>query len=263
MLLRQGQRSEDVRLLQEALTERGFSVPTTGLFGDLTKDAVRRFQTSVGLTADGIVGPDTQNALYEPVASVPTTKQPTPAISSFEAAADLLGCSVAALRAIAKVESNGNGFLPDGRPKILFERHVFYKQLSQHGLRPGAYVDQSDICSTQTGGYVGGAGEYERLDRAAEISHDAAMESASWGAFQIMGYHWTTLKYASLAEFLTAQETQEGQLDAFVRFLKASPAIVRGMIQEDWASVARAYNGPAYAQNKYDTKLKTEYEALS
>ncbi|WP_328515044.1 N-acetylmuramidase domain-containing protein [Ralstonia pseudosolanacearum] len=33
------------------------------------------------------------------------------------------------MRAVNEVESRGSGFLPDGRPVILFERHVMYRQL--------------------------------------------------------------------------------------------------------------------------------------
>ena len=39
-------------------------------------------------------------------------------------AAKKLDCEVAAVRAVVDVESRG-GFLADGRPKILFERHYF------------------------------------------------------------------------------------------------------------------------------------------
>ncbi|AZA64465.1 DUF3380 domain-containing protein [Chryseobacterium carnipullorum] len=42
-------------------------------------------------------------------------------------AAKELGCEVAAIKAVAEVESRGSGFLSSGEPKILFERHRFYK----------------------------------------------------------------------------------------------------------------------------------------
>lgn len=262
MLLRQGDRSEDVRLLQEALTRRGFEVPTTGFFGEMTVAAVRRFQLSVDLKADGIVGSNTQIALYEPLTNEsPSLDVPKPT-TTYDAAAAILGCSVAAIEAIARVESKGNGFLPDGRPKILFERHVFYRQLSAHGLRPGAYTDDN-ICSTKPGGYLGGAQEYDRLEKAKEICREAALESASWGAFQVMGYHWRTLGYSSIDAFVSSMNTESGQLDSLVKFLQATPSIVKSLIQKDWASVARAYNGVDYAKNQYDVKLKTEYERLS
>src|SRR5215471_625131 len=43
----------------------------------------------------------------------------------FVRAAKALDISVAAVRAVAEIEAAGRGFLPDGRPQILFESHVF------------------------------------------------------------------------------------------------------------------------------------------
>ena len=44
--------------------------------------------------------------------------------------ADQLGCHPADLEAIAEVESNGFGWFADGRMKILFEKHWFYRNLT-------------------------------------------------------------------------------------------------------------------------------------
>jgi N-acetylmuramidase len=46
--------------------------------------------------------------------------------SDYQAAAQSLGCEVAAVKAVAAVESAGHGFLPNGKPKILFEAHIFF-----------------------------------------------------------------------------------------------------------------------------------------
>lgn len=46
-----------VRGVQYLLRARGHAVTPDGLFGTQTAAAVRAFQSSVGLTADGIVGP--------------------------------------------------------------------------------------------------------------------------------------------------------------------------------------------------------------
>lgn len=188
----------------------------------------------------------------------------------FADAAARLGVAQAALRAFVEVEAGGNGFLADGRPKILFERHVFYKRLV--AARGQAFADATarkfpDICNSSAGGYAKGANaeargvaEHERLGRAADIDRDSALESASWGAGQVMGYHWKTCKYPTLQAFINDAYKEAGQLEIMVRFLEANPAIAGAMKRKDWAAVARGYNGPNYADNKYDTKLAAAYK---
>jgi hypothetical protein len=45
--------------------------------------------------------------------------------------------------------------------------------------------------------YLDGPGSYKRLVKAYQLDKRAALESCSWGAFQIMGEYWGTMKYAS------------------------------------------------------------------
>ncbi len=65
-MLRLGSRGSEVSTLQQELKNRGyFTYPRiTGYFGPITRDAVIRFQRDNGLLVDGIVGPQTRNALY-------------------------------------------------------------------------------------------------------------------------------------------------------------------------------------------------------
>lgn len=63
-ILKYGSRGPSVELLQLALNRAGFGVlETDGIFGEMTKNAVIRFQASNGLSADGIVGPQTHRSL--------------------------------------------------------------------------------------------------------------------------------------------------------------------------------------------------------
>src|SRR2546422_3296417 len=62
--LKPGDRGAAVKLLQRALAHLGYSPGTIdGQYGPSTKDAVLRFQRASGLTADGILGPETLRAL--------------------------------------------------------------------------------------------------------------------------------------------------------------------------------------------------------
>lgn len=188
----------------------------------------------------------------------------------FSDAAERLAVAPAALRAFVEVEAGGDGFLKDGRPKILFERHIFYRRLV--AARGQSYADATfkkfpDICNPSAGGYAKGANadargiaEHERLSRAADLDRTCALESCSWGAGQVMGYHWKTCKYPTLQAFINDAYKEAGQLEIMVRFLEANPAIVGAMKRKDWAAVARGYNGPNYGQNSYDTKLESAYK---
>lgn len=166
----------------------------------------------------------------------------------------------AALRAVVSVESSGNGFLSTGEPTILFERHWMYKLLKQKGITPVI----SSVCNPTPGGYRGGAYEHQRLQEAVKIDRDAALQACSWGEFQIMGFHWKTLGYESLQAFVNAMfHSEHSQLDAFVRFVKANPVLLKALRTKNWVVFARVYNGPAYAKNQYDVKLARAYERWS
>ena len=81
--------------------------------------------------------------------------------SDIATAAEALGVEVAAVKAVIDVESRG-GFLADGRPKILFERHLFSRFTGKKFDKP----PNDDIANPSAGGYKGGAAEYGRLARA-------------------------------------------------------------------------------------------------
>jgi peptidoglycan hydrolase-like protein with peptidoglycan-binding domain len=62
--LGRGDRGPDVATLQRVLAMKGYAVgPADGVFGRVTKLAVRQFQKRAGLAADGRVGPLTTHAL--------------------------------------------------------------------------------------------------------------------------------------------------------------------------------------------------------
>ncbi len=71
-----GSSGAEVVAIQEKLTEYGlFSGTIDGIYGEQTKAAVVRFQNSRGLTADGIAGPQTLNALGISIGTVPEASQ--------------------------------------------------------------------------------------------------------------------------------------------------------------------------------------------
>lgn len=187
----------------------------------------------------------------------------------YSKAAKLMNVEGAAVKAVASVESSGNGFIVDSQgnkiPKILFERHIMFKRLRDFTPIKSKEVAAKypDIVNEKSGGYKGGIAEHERLQKAVLLDRTTALESVSWGAFQIMGYHWKVLGYSSIQAFVNDMYTEQGQLDAFVKFIKADNRLVKALKEKDWTTFARIYNGPAYKTNNYDMKMKDAYEKFS
>ena len=252
--LRIGDHGADVTVLQQRLNHAGQSVTVDGWYGPTTETAVRAFQRSHHMVEDGIAGPRTHSALLGVVDARALTQ------ADIERAAGELGCESAAINAVVEVESPRSGYLPDGRVVILFERHVFWRQLAAHGIDPATMQAPVSILSQARGGYVGGAAEYARLAQAIAIASEPAMEACSWGRFQIMGYHAKALGYTTATQMATAFAKGEAeQLQAFVRFVQSDAELLKALRSRKWAAFARIYNGPAYADNLYDVKLAKAY----
>lgn len=177
--------------------------------------------------------------------------------SDFQDVANQLGCKVAAIKAVAEVESAGDAFFSNGKPKILYEAHIF-SRLTNH-----KYDSSHPSISSRSWNrslYVGGPQEYARLEKAMELDVTEALKSTSWGRFQIMGFNYSAAGFASVEAFVQTMFTsQRKQLDAFVNFVK-SKGLEKHLITLNWAAFAEGYNGSQYAQNKYDVKLKKAFD---
>lgn len=263
--LRHGDRSQAVSQLQKKLNADGAKLLIDGDYGDETEKAVRAYQRKVGLVDDGVTGTKTQDALAGKNCSNLLGH------AQLSVAAKRLGVDLASVLAVNQVESLGNGFASNGKPTILFERHIMYRQLStpvhegDDAAQLKKHADElavtyPNLVNPTPGGYAGGTVEHQRLERARMIDDTCALASASWGAFQIMGYHWKLLGYSSVQEFAERMAKSEAeQLEAFVRFIEADPLLHKALKAKKWADFAKRYNGPNYARNLYDIKLERAY----
>lgn len=129
--------------------------------------------------------------------------------TSFRQVCEGLSIALTELWAVLTVETRGFGFLPDRRPVILFERHIF------HSRTAGRFdATAPDISSKNSGGYIGGAGEYKRLEAAITLNltrsgRRAALESTSWGLGQIMGFNHASAGFQTVEEMVAAMTTSE------------------------------------------------------
>jgi N-acetylmuramidase/Putative peptidoglycan binding domain len=171
------------------------------------------------------------------------------------AACDTLRVHAAELWAVLTVETRGSGFLADRRPLILFERHYF-SRLTKRRFDAQA----PDISNKQWGGYGGGAREYDRLGRAVKLDRAAALRSASWGLGQVMGENFKAAGFPDVEPMVAAfVESENAQLEGMARFI-ASIGADKHLRAHNWPAFAAAYNGPAYAQNSYDERLRAAHQ---
>jgi hypothetical protein len=272
----------DVRIVQELLATHPDLLhplsppPPNGILTDQTAKAIRMFQVKgVGMRhPDGIVSPHGITLLKLNMSrlgqklpngmskkqSPGSAKNGTLTDADYTAAATALGCDVAAIKAVAQVETKRTAFDSKGRPALLFERQYF------HRLTSGKYdKSHADISNAKPYVVYGTfAQQYDRLDDAAKLDKDAAWQSASWGMFQIMGENYKQAGFSSIAAFVTAMQSSESaHLNAFVDFIKNGPAMLKALREHDWTTFARHYNGPDFKKYNYDTKLAAAYQQLT
>lgn len=183
--------------------------------------------------------------------------------ADFAATATVLGLETALLQAVHEVETSGrSGFLEPGKPIILFEGHIFWNQLTQRGIKPEQYTKGNEnILYPQwtKKHYKGLSYEYARLAKALRIHEEAALASASWGMFQIMGFNYALCGFPTIGSFVTAMcKSAAAQLEAFSHYLQ-STHLDTPLRTHDWHTFARRYNGPAYRLNHYAEKLANAY----
>lgn len=175
--------------------------------------------------------------------------------NDYKNAAAKLSVPIAVIKAVADVESSGTTHWPgDGRVPILFEA-AHFSRLTGHIYDESHPNISSPVWNKAL--YRGGPAEYGRLNEAAKLNRVAALQSASWGAFQVMGFNYKPLGYATIDEFVDAMQTDAGQLDSFVRYIQhfnLAPALRA----QNWAAFAEGYNGTG-AVDEYAAKMEAAY----
>ena len=246
-MIRRGSRGEEVRSLQAFLIELEFlpEGDDDGIAGKRTELAIRAYQASKGLVADGVVGPNTAR-----IARSDGWNYTDAALAHQKAAALELGLPLEVVQTIEAVESGG-------RPNAMrFEPHVFLRK------RP----DLSDEIPFTVGprGYSVTRSEPDvgAFERAFLLDPKAATESTSFGLYQVLGGHLIKL-YGSpevgVDTFLSEPIRVSYQLLA--SWFKASPRALRAAADLDWRALARRYNGPGQVPH-YSAALEREHTRI-
>lgn len=170
------------------------------------------------------------------------------------AAAQQLGVEPAVVHAVDEIESRGHGFLPDKRPTILFERHIFSRRTGHR-----YDIGHPGISNPKAGGYgAGGAHQYDRLAAAIALDRKAALQSASFGRYQVMGFNAEICGWADVETFVASMmESESEHLKAFIGYCQAND-LVRYLAMHDWRSFTAGYNGPGNVE-EYSAKLAAAY----
>jgi hypothetical protein len=202
--------------------------------------------------------------------------------AAIAAAADAAGLPVAAVMAVAMVESLGTalwrlGDLGDW-PPLRPEGHVFWDTLPldkrQEAAEAGlAWPDFDPGRAPRTR-----RGAVQTYLRMAEIDAEAAAAATSWGLFQVMGWHAPTsgqargrrvipLGYANARALATAARSGvAGQIEAGLRYIAATGLasdLARLPDRRAAERFARGFNGKGWRRNDYAGKLIEAWHAAS
>lgn len=167
-----------------------------------------------------------------------------------------LGTGEDELRAVVDVEAAGGGFDGQGRPKMLFEPHVFWRELGEAKRR---LAEVQGLAYRRWGTKSYPKDSYPRLGLAMKIDRPAALRSASWGMGQIMGFNAKLAGYHDAETMIAAfVDDEETHVQAMVNFI-VTEHLDDDLRRHDWTGFARGYNGPGYAANRYPQKLAAAY----
>jgi hypothetical protein len=186
----------------------------------------------------------------------------------YQSAAADNGLPVAAIKAVAEVEAPRGGFDAHDLPIILFEGQWF-----SH-FTDGAYDKSHPTISyplfTKRFYTRNNTGEQARLAEASALDRNAALMSASWGKFQIMGFNFVSAGFSTIQDFVNAMyDNEAAHLKAFINFLnhdrggKGMVLIKAGAHDGNWVPFAEFYNGRDQAVNQYSTRLGKAFEEFS
>jgi hypothetical protein len=228
-----GRSSARGRLTVEALQQR-LDVPVTGAFDGLSRAAL--------------------------FARLSNPRAPALTDSDFAEAGRKLGVDPRIMRAVRKVEAPRGPFDKEGRPTVLFERHVFRRGCEPTGCFDASHPGISGK-AYGPGGYGAHSSQYGKLADACALDPEAAFRACSWGAFQVLGENAVALGYASAFDMALELTTSEAaHLDSFVRFVEANKLVealrkCRAGDPQSCVPFVRVYNGPGYASYSYHVKL--------
>ena len=190
-----------------------------------------------------------------------------------EGLASRIGIPYPVLLAIRSVESGGNS------SAIRFEPHIFLSERYDFG-RP----DLASVIPYNPGGndaapsvdYTSANTGLEALRNAMEHDAVAAVQSTSWGSFQVMGFNFSSGAPSEIIRNAIASDAgARAFYEAFFEdpvaisdeilagWFSGKPDVIAACNTYDWRTIATRYNGGGCCgegSREYDVKMATRYE---
>ena len=97
------------------------------------------------------------------------------------------------------------------------------------------------------------------LNEAIALNENAALQSCSWGMFQVMGFNFVQCGYQNINTFVAAMKANEqGQLAAFVGYCRKKRGLIAALKDKNFITMATLYNGSDYGD--YDKRIEKAYK---
>lgn len=253
-------RDDQYKLIVDAARERGAKFPTQGdwLAFKAAIDSAVNDNAEMVVRAPSLVLP-----WPEMLAKLTNRNAPALTDVDFERAAAELGHGVTVkhMRASKKVEAPRGAFDDDGRPSILYERHVFARNTTPKGRFNAKHPSLSAVSGYGRGGYGAFSAQYGKLERAYALDPEAAFEGCSWGAFQVLGENAVALGYKSARDMACElAKSEAAHLDSYVRFIKVNGLAAklgrcRAGDPDSCVPFVEVYNGAGFRAFAYHVKF--------
>lgn len=271
-VLKRGDKGTDVLVLQKMLNKHGALLRADGDFGRNTERAVEEFCDDKGLEWGSV-----SSRVWDELEKDPPKTGMEPDVLIHVGSAklqrawnnyggllnillSLQGFSPAAATAVLMAESGGAGMV-NGRMKIRFENHVFKRRLDNNDLFFRHFKYRTD--KRWKGHYWREFEEYgwnrfhgeqdaewEVLEFARTLNEEAALQSISMGAPQMMGFNHKRVGHGSAKSmFEDWCLGEEQQIRGMFVFIEGDLAMVKALQDEDWVWFAERYNGLGRAED--------------
>lgn len=174
-------------------------------------------------------------------------------------AARWLGIPTAALLAFIEVETAGRGFDAQNRPKMLFEPHVFWRELGAGAARDTAA--RLGVAYPKWGDKPYPKDSYPRVKTAQTVHAAKALRSSSWGLGQILADKHQICGHASEENFVRANMQGEREQLLCMTALMIAWGIPKMLAGKDltkaasWTGPAGIWNGKSFRVHNYHGRL--------